>query len=196
MTLNIGTSTTQGKVFHECLSVFVHESAIYSNMPFNQQTMMVDSTSEFKGLVPVIVACIDRLLGCHRHCWLGDHLLETLDKHLLPKLKKDYSLGSYFLIFERISENAKVSPSGLLKLLMGFTIFLIGKHGPDTGLKSWRHGSKILDICRTMLIHRQSSSLFTGLSHLLASTCLYFPDLEVRDSARYTLDSPRPAHSI
>ncbi|KAI3467867.1 hypothetical protein Pfo_024530 [Paulownia fortunei] len=160
---------------------------IESNIFYTLQKMLVDSTSEFKGLVPVIVACIDRLLGCRKHRWLGEHLLETLDKHLLPKLKKDYSLGSYFPIFERISENDKVSPSGLLKLLMRFTIFLVEKHGPDTGLKSWRHGSKILGICRTMLIHHRSSSLFTALSHLLASTCLCFPDLEVRDNARFYL---------
>ncbi|KAK6122811.1 hypothetical protein DH2020_043454 [Rehmannia glutinosa] len=151
------------------------------------EKMLVDSTSESKGLVPVIVACIDRLLGCHKHHWLGEHLLVTLDKHLLPELKKDYSLGSYFPIFERISENDKVSPSGLLELLMRFTIFLVEKHGPDTGLKSWHHGSKILGICRTMLIHRRSSSLFTGLSKLLASTSLHFPDLEVRDNARFYL---------
>ncbi|KAL3830660.1 hypothetical protein ACJIZ3_019462 [Penstemon smallii] len=158
-----------------------------SNIFGTLQKMMVDSTSEFQGLVPVTVACIDRLLGCHEHRWLGEHLLETLDRHLLPKLKRDYSLGFYFPIFERISENSKVSPSGLLELLMKFMLFLVEKHGPDTGLKSWRHGSKILGICRTMLIHHHSSSLFTGLSHLLSSTCLYFPDLEVRDSARLYL---------
>ncbi|KAG8365744.1 hypothetical protein BUALT_Bualt17G0003700 [Buddleja alternifolia] len=149
--------------------------------------MLVDSSSEFQGLVPVIVACIDRLLRCHRHRWLGEHLLETLDKHLLPKLRNNYSLGSYFPIFKRISENDKVSPSGLLELLMKFMIFLVEKHGPETGLKSWRHGSKILGICRTMLINHHSSSLFTGLSHLLASISLHFPDLEVRDNARFYL---------
>ncbi|KAL0336620.1 UNVERIFIED_CONTAM: hypothetical protein Sradi_4873900 [Sesamum radiatum] len=160
---------------------------IESNIFYTLQKMLVDSTLEFKGLVPVTVACIDRLLGCHKHRWLGEHLLETLDKHLLPKLKIDYSLGSYFPIFERISENDKVSPSGLLNLLMRFMVFLVKNHGPDTGLKSWSHGSKILGICRTMLIHHPSSSLFTGLSHLLESTCLYFPDLEVRDNARFYL---------
>ncbi|PIN26835.1 hypothetical protein CDL12_00405 [Handroanthus impetiginosus] len=159
------------------------ESSIFNTL----QKMIVASTSEFKGLVPVIVACIDRLLGCNKHRLLGEHLLETLDKHLLPKLKKDYSLGAYFPIFERISENDKVSPSGLLKLLRTFTIFLVEEHGPDTGMKSWHHGSKILGICLTMLIHHLSSSLFTGLPHLLAFTCLYFPDLEVRDNARFYL---------
>ncbi|KAL8534931.1 hypothetical protein ACS0TY_010821 [Phlomoides rotata] len=159
---------------------------IQSNIFYTLQ-MLVDSTSEFKGLVPVVVASVDRLLGCHKHRWLGEHILETLDKHLLLKLKIDYSLGSYFPIFEKISENDKVSPSGLLNLLLRFTIFLVEKHGPDTGLRSWHHGSETLGICRTMLVHHQSSSLFTGLSHLLASICLFFPDLEVRDSARFYL---------
>ncbi|KAL3655894.1 hypothetical protein CASFOL_000290 [Castilleja foliolosa] len=160
---------------------------VESNILYTLQTMLVVSTSEFKGLVPVIIACIDRLLGCDKHHWLGEHLLKTLDKHLLPKLKKDYSLGYYFPIFERISENNKVSPSGLLNLLMRFMIFLVEKYDPDTVLKSWCHGSRILGICRTMLIHRRSSSLFTGLSHLLACTSLYFPDLEIRDNARFYL---------
>ncbi|KAL1550555.1 hypothetical protein AAHA92_18503 [Salvia divinorum] len=151
------------------------------------QKMLVESTSEFKGLVPVVVAFIDRLLGCHKHCWLGEHLLKTLDKHLLPKLNKNYNLGSYFPIFERISENDHVSPSGLLNLLLRFMVFLVEKHGPDNGLRSWHHGSKILGICRTMLVHHHGSSLFTGLSHLLVSICLFFPDLEVRDSARFYL---------
>ncbi|KAH6809810.1 hypothetical protein C2S51_027593 [Perilla frutescens var. frutescens] len=160
---------------------------IESNIFDTLQKMLVDSTSEFKGLVPVVVACIDRLLGCHKHRWLGEHLLKILDTYLLPKLKKDYSLGSYFPIFERISENDKVSPSGLLNLLLRFMVFLVEKHGPDNGFRSWHHGSKILGICRTMLLHHHSSSLFTGLSHLLASICLFFPDLEVRDSARFYL---------
>ncbi|XP_051122493.1 uncharacterized protein LOC127245562 [Andrographis paniculata] len=158
-----------------------------SRIFYTLQTMLVESTSEYRGLVPVVVACTDRLLGCPKHCWLGDHLLEKLDEHLLPKLKMDYSLGSYFPLFEKISENDKVSPSGLLQILMSFTSFLIEKHGPDTGLKSWLHGSKILGICRTMLIHHRSSRLFTRLSHLLAYTCLYFRDLEVRDNARFYL---------
>lgn len=158
-----------------------------SNIFVTAQKMLMDSSSEFQGLVPVTVACIDRLLGCHKHYWLGEHILKTLDKHLLQKLKIDYSLGSYFPIFEKISENDKVSPSGLLELLKKFMLFLVGKHGPDKGLKSWYHGSKVLGVCRTMLVHHQSSSLFTGLSRLLAFTCLYFPDLEVRDNARFYL---------
>ncbi|KZV36746.1 hypothetical protein F511_39291 [Dorcoceras hygrometricum] len=158
-----------------------------SNIFITAQNMLMESTSEFQGLVPVTVEFIDRLLGCYKHHWLGEHLLKTLDKHLLQKLKIDYSLGSYFPIFERISENDKVSPSGLLELLKKFILFLVEKHDPDTGLKSWYHGSKVLGVCRTMLVHHHSSSLFIRLSRLLAFTCLYFPDLEVRDNARFYL---------
>lgn len=134
----------------------------------------------------MIVSFIDRLLKCYKHRSLGEWLLETFNESFLPKLKIDYKLGSYFPILERISMNNKVSPVGLLELLAKFIVVLIKKHGPDTGLKSWCQGSKVLSICRTMLIHHRSSSLFLGLSRLLAFTCLYFPDLEVRDHARYT----------
>uniref|UniRef100_A0A5B7BFY8 Uncharacterized protein n=1 Tax=Davidia involucrata TaxID=16924 RepID=A0A5B7BFY8_DAVIN len=151
------------------------------------QRMLVDLTLEFKGLVPVIVAFINRLLGCHNHRWLGERLLQTFDEHLLPKVMVDYKLASYFPIFDRIAENDTVPPGGLLELLTRFMIFLVKKHGPDSGLKSWSEGSKVLSICRTMLMHHHSSRLFLGLSRLLAFTCLYFPDLEVRDDARIYL---------
>lgn len=149
------------------------------------QRILVDSALEFQGLVPLIVAFVDRLLRCYKHSWLGEFLLKTFNDRLLPQLKTDYRLGYYFPILEKIAENNKVSPGELLELLINFMVFLTGKHGPDTGLKSWNHGSKVLAICRTMLINHHSSSLFVGLSRLLALACLCFPDLEVRDSARY-----------
>ncbi|CAK7326069.1 unnamed protein product [Dovyalis caffra] len=151
------------------------------------QGMLVDLTLQFQRLVPVIVSYIDRLLGCQKHCWLGERLLQTVDEFLLPKVKIDYKLSSYLPIFDRIAEDKTIPPGGLLDLLLKFMVFLVEKHGPDTGLKSWSLGSKVLGICRTMLMHHHSSRLFLGLSHLLAFTCLYFPDLEVRDNARIYL---------
>lgn len=136
-------------------------------------------------LVPVMVAFTDRLLGCKKHIWLGERLLQTFDQHLLSKVKMGYKLVSYFPLFDRIAENDTIPPRGLLELLGKFIVFLVDKHGPDTGLKSWSHGSKVLSICRTLLMHHNSSRLFLRLSRLLAYTCLYFPDLEVRDNARY-----------
>lgn len=152
------------------------------------QRLIVELTLEYKGLVPVHVSFIDRLLGCDKHQWLGERLLQTFDEHLLPKLKKDcHRLPSYFPIFERIAENHTIPPGSLIELLTHFIMFLVGKHGPDTGLRTWSRGSKVLGICRIMLMHHHSSRLFLGLSRLLAFTCLYFPDLEVRDDARIYL---------
>lgn len=142
-------------------------------------------TLEFQRLVPVIIAFVDRLLLCQKHHWLGERLLQTFDQHLLPKATIEYRLASYFPIFDRIAENDTIPPQGLLELLTRFIVSLVENHGPDTGLKSWSLGSKVLGICRTLMIHRHSSRLFLGLSRLLAFTCLYFPDLEVRDNARY-----------
>lgn len=145
----------------------------------------MDMTLQFQRLVPVIVSYTDRLLGCQKHRWLGERLLQTVDELLLPKVKINYNLSSYLPIFDRIAENSTIPPRGLLDLLDKFMVFLVEKHGPDTGLKTWSRGSKVLGICRTMLMHHHSSRLFLGLSRLLAFTCLYFPDLEVRDNARY-----------
>lgn len=151
------------------------------------QGMLVDMTLQFQRLVPVIVSYTDRLLGCQKHRWLGERLLQTVDELLLPKVKINYNLSSYLPIFDRIAENSTIPPRGLLDLLDKFMVFLVEKHGPDTGLKTWSRGSKVLGICRTMLMHHHSSRLFLGLSRLLAFTCLYFPDLEVRDNARIYL---------
>lgn len=151
------------------------------------QGMLVDMTLQFQRLVPVIVSYTDRLLGCQKHRWLGERLLQTVDELLLPKVKINYKLSSYLPIFDRIAENSTIPPRGLLDLLDKFMVFLVEKHGPDTGLKTWSRGSKVLGICRTMLMHHHSSRLFLGLSRLLAFTCLYFPDLEVRDNARIYL---------
>lgn len=153
------------------------------------QKMLVDMILEHQRLVPEIVAFVDRLLGCQKHCWLGERLLQTLDENLLPKVLIDYKLISCFPIFDRIAANNTIPPSGLLELLTKFMVFLVEKHGPDTGLKSWSQGSKVLGVCRTMLMHHHSSRLFLRLSRLLAFTCLYFPDLEVRDNARYDIEN-------
>ncbi|KAG9146641.1 hypothetical protein Leryth_019677 [Lithospermum erythrorhizon] len=151
------------------------------------QNMLVESALEFQGLVPVIVTLVDRFLWCQKHRWLGECLLKTFDEQLLKKLKIDYKLGSYFPIFERIAENNNVSPDGLIDLLVKFMIFLVEKHGPDAGLRSWCLGSEVIRICRTLLIHHYRSRIFSGLSELLGLMCLYFPDVEVRDSARIYL---------
>ncbi|KAF5737910.1 hypothetical protein HS088_TW13G00801 [Tripterygium wilfordii] len=151
------------------------------------QGMLVDLTLEFRRLVPVVVAFIDRLLCCQKHLWLGERLLQIIGAHMLPKVRIDYKLVSYFPIFDRIAENDTIPPRGLLELLTKLMAFLVEKHGPDTGLRSWSQGSRVLGICRTMLMHHHNSRLFVGLSRLLAFSCLYFPDLEVRDNARIYL---------
>ncbi|KAL9244254.1 hypothetical protein vseg_018051 [Gypsophila vaccaria] len=151
------------------------------------QTMLVTLLTGYQKLVPMVVSLVDRLLSCETHCWLGQKLLQTLDEHLIPKISINYRLSAYFLLFDKIGKNDTIPPNRLLELLMKFTFFLVEKQGPDTGLKSWSHGSKVLGVCRTMLMHHHSSRLFMGLSRLLAFTSLYFPDLEVRDNARIYL---------
>lgn len=141
--------------------------------------------SEFGRLVPVIVAFVDRLLACSSHCCFGERLLQMFDEHLLSKLSIDYQLASYFPIFDRIAENNTVPPRRLLELLTAYINFLVEKHGPDSGLRAWSQGSKVLGICRTMLMNHHSSRVFQPLSQLLAFTCRSFPDVEVRDNARY-----------
>ncbi|EFH59468.1 binding protein [Arabidopsis lyrata subsp. lyrata] len=159
------------------------ESSLFQNV----QGLLVDMTLEFQILVPVIVAFIERLIHCHKHQWLGERFLQTVDENLLPKLKKKNLLTAYFPLFHRIAENDTIPPSRLIELLTKFVISLVEKRGFDVGLKLWDQGTEVLGICRTLMSHHKSSRLFLGLSRLLSLTCLYFPDLEVRDNARIYL---------
>ncbi|KAG1361176.1 hypothetical protein COCNU_09G006390 [Cocos nucifera] len=151
------------------------------------QSMLVSLALEHHGLVPMIATFLDRLLACKAHRQVGEWLLQTLDEHLLPKLESGYQLVSYFPIFERIAESDTIPPHGLLELLARHMVTLSEKHGPDTWLRSWSQGSKVLGICRMMLKHHHGSRVFLALSHLLTFTCQFFPDLEVRDNARIYL---------
>lgn len=135
-------------------------------------------------MVPVILTFLDRLLGCGSHQWLGERLLQTLDTQLLAKLAPDQWLTSYFPIFDRIAENVAIPPRSLLDLLTTFTVTLVKSYAPEKGVMSWSQGSKVLSICRTLLMHHHSSRIFAGLSRLLSFVCQFFPDLEVRDNAR------------
>ncbi|OWM89003.1 hypothetical protein CDL15_Pgr024021 [Punica granatum] len=159
------------------------ESAIFHSL----QEMLVDLTLEFPRLVPVVVAFTNRFLGCQKHRCLGEGLLQTLDENLLPKVIVDHKLVAYFPLFDKIAESDTIPPRRLLELLTDLMVFIVKKHEPDAGLRAWSQGSKVLCICRTMMMHHQSSRLFVRLSRLLAFTCLYFPDLEVRDNARIYL---------
>lgn len=156
----------------------------------------MDLTLEFPRLVPVIVAFTNRFLGCRKHRCLGEGLLQTLDEKLLPKVTVDYKVVTYFPLFDRIAESDKIPPRRLLELLKDLVVFIVKKHSPDTSLRSWSLGSRVLGICRTMMMHHHSSRLFVGLSHLLAFTCLYFPDLEVRDNARFVDEDFFPFNSF
>ncbi|XP_010533345.1 PREDICTED: uncharacterized protein LOC104809147 [Tarenaya hassleriana] len=156
------------------------ESTVFQNL----QGMLVEMARVYENLVPVVVAFIDRLKHCQIHQWLGEGLLQTIDEKLLSKLEKRKKLTAYFPLFHRIAENDTIPPRRLIELLTNFVISHGEKHGHGMGLKSWAQGTEVLGICRTLLIHHKSSRLFLGLSRLLAFTCLYFPDLEVRDHAR------------
>ncbi|GJZ29100.1 AP-5 complex subunit beta-1 [Tanacetum coccineum] len=73
---------------------------------------LVTMTLESRGLIPVIVSFVNRLLKCHKHRFFGVRLLQTFSNHLLPKVDIDYRLGSYFPLFEKIAENEMVPPAG------------------------------------------------------------------------------------
>ncbi|KAF8691821.1 hypothetical protein HU200_040223 [Digitaria exilis] len=151
------------------------------------QAILVEMASDHRGLVPVISEFTNRLLACNLHQWAGEQLLRTLDERLLPRLEPGYQLASYYPLFEKIAQNETVPQLRLIELLTKQMVSLTKDHGPDTELKSWSQGSKVVGICRVMLKHHHSSHIFLPLSHLLVLTIESFPDLEVRDHARICL---------
>ncbi|CAM0905317.1 unnamed protein product [Alopecurus aequalis] len=151
------------------------------------QAMLVDMASEHRSLVPVIADFINRLLACTTHRRVGELLLRTVDESLLPRLEPGYQLASYYPLFEKIAQNEAVPQLRLIELLTKQMASLAKKHDPDTELKSWSQGSKVLVICRIMLKHHHSSHIFLPLSDLLVHTIESFPDLEIRDHARICL---------
>lgn len=176
----IGVAPHRGDCSEECGYDYLVDSTIFSTL----QSKLVSLAMEHRGLVPVIVAFVDRLLGCKSHQSIGERLLHKLDEHLLPKLVVDYQLTSYFPIFEKIAENNTIPPRGLLEVLTRLIVALMEKHGPESASSLWSQGTKVLGICRIMLKHHHSSRIFLPLSRLLAFICQFFPDLEVRDNAR------------
>ncbi|KAG6468181.1 hypothetical protein ZIOFF_072752 [Zingiber officinale] len=179
----IGVAPHRGDCSEECGYDYLVDSTIFSTL----QSKLVSLAMEHRGLVPVVVAFVDRLVGCKAHQSIGECLLHKLDEHLLPKLVVDYQLTSYFPIFEKIAENNTIPPRGLLEVLTRHIATLMEKHGPDSALSLWSRGNKVLGICRIMLKHHHSSRVFLPLSRLLAFICQFFPDLEVRDNARIYL---------
>ncbi|XP_031492178.1 uncharacterized protein LOC116258878 [Nymphaea colorata] len=165
------------------VTVIFTESASFCML----RTLLVKTLLEFRRMVPVIVTFVDRLLGCGSHKWLGERLLQTLDTQLLGKLAPDQWLTSYFPIFDRIAETVAIPPRSLLELLTTFTVALVKNYAPEKGVMPWSQGSKVLSICRTLLMYHHSSRIFGGLSRLLSFVCQFFPDLEVRDNARIYL---------
>ncbi|GLJ40868.1 hypothetical protein SUGI_0845440 [Cryptomeria japonica] len=166
----------------ETISLYT-KSALFDTL----QSLLVNTALELQKLVPNILSLIDRLLYCESHQLLGECLLQIFNGYLLSKLVPDRHLSAYFPIFDRIAESSSIPPRHLLELLTLYAGTLVNKYDPETLSMSWSRGSKVLGICRTVLMHHHSSRVFLVLSRLLAFLCRFFPDLEIRDSARIYL---------
>ena len=143
---------------------------------------------EHSRIVPIIASLLDRLRkGSKINMILGDCLLQAFDEFLLPRLQLNTRTTTYFPILERIAKNQKIPPHCLLQFLLQLITYLSKNHKPDSGSKSWSKGSKILGICRIIMMTHHSSRIFKPLSHLLSFISQCYPDLEVRDSARYII---------
>ncbi|CAM6047101.1 unnamed protein product [Sphagnum compactum] len=151
------------------------------------QLILVKMALKLRYLVPQILALLDRLMECNTHQSLGERLLRTFNEDLLPELEPNCNLPAYFPLIERLAENVDIPPVGLLGLLTIYVRKRVEEHKGDGGLKLWLRGSQVLGICRTVLMHHKSSRIFQSLSNLLSLMCLFFPDLEVRDTARLYL---------
>jgi AP-5 complex subunit beta-1 len=131
---------------------------------------------------------VDKLLLCEAHTIVGEHLLQVLNEDLLRQVAPDEHLPAYFLLLERIAENGSIPPGSIVDLLMAYSRNQVLASGIQaSGIQAsglWMRGSQVLLICRTIMVHHYSSRAFHSLSALLAFLAVYFPEIEVQDSAR------------
>ena len=147
------------------------------------QAWLVSLALQFRRLVPCLLMLVDKLLLCEEHSVLGEHLLQVFNADLLRQLAPDKHLPAYFLILERIAENGRIPPGAIVDLLIAYSRNqVIASETTASGL--WIRGSQVLLICRTIMVHHYSSRAFHSLSTLLAFLVVYFPDVEVQDTAR------------
>ncbi|XP_024524086.1 AP-5 complex subunit beta-1 [Selaginella moellendorffii] len=151
------------------------------------QDHLVRMARTVRKLVDRILALLDRFLSCEAHHGLGERLLRTFSEDLVPALPSNSQLPAYFPLMERIAESGKIPPRALIKSLETYLRFKVGKHSGINAANYWLRGSEVLAICRTLLMHHQSSRVFRRLTELFGYLCLYFPDIEVRDNARFYL---------
>ncbi|KAJ7187624.1 hypothetical protein O6H91_07G111200 [Diphasiastrum complanatum] len=151
------------------------------------QSTLVALARRMRRLVPCVLALIDRLMVCDVHQILAERLLQTFNEDLFPQLSPDSHLHSYFPLMERIAESKDIPPAAVLELLAQYVVHKVDADKGTGGSKLWLRGTDVLSICRTVLLHHQSSRAFHLLTELLGFMCRFFPDIEVRDSARLYL---------
>ncbi|KAG6551926.1 hypothetical protein Mapa_006543 [Marchantia paleacea] len=185
-------------IFHRFLTVAVPHSrskahstdlatVTQSSLFQTLQGIFVDMARKKRKLVPSILSLLDRLMACDVHRKLGETLLRAFNEKLLPTLKADGHLPSYFPLLENIAENSDIPPGALVEKLTVYIKKKVEESGPDDDCLVWGRAIQVLGICRTVLLHHRSSRCFHTLAQLLGFLCLYFPDVEVRDTARLYL---------
>ncbi|KAL3695875.1 hypothetical protein R1sor_009951 [Riccia sorocarpa] len=185
-------------IFHKFLTVAVPhaggkgdetelDSFIQSALFHSLQDVFVDMAKKKRRLVPSLLALLDRLVGCDTHRKLAETLLRAFNEELLPTLDSDRYLPSYFPLLEKIAENSEIPPGALVEKLTVYMFKTAEAGAADEDCLLWGRAIQVLGICRTVLLNHQSSRCFHGLAQLLGFLCLYFPDIEVRDTARLYL---------
>ncbi|KAL2642391.1 hypothetical protein R1flu_009978 [Riccia fluitans] len=183
-------------IFHKFLTVAVPhlrgkqrdlDSFIQSTLFHSLQDIFVDMAKKKRKLVPSLLALLDRLVACDTHRKLAETLLRAFNEELLPTLGSDRQLPSYFPLLEKIAESSDIPPGALVEKLTVYMFKTVEEGGADEDCLIWGRAIQVLGICRTVLLNHRSSRCFHGLAQLLGFLCLYFPDIEVRDTARLYL---------
>ncbi|BFI27642.1 AP-5 complex subunit beta-1 [Marchantia polymorpha subsp. ruderalis] len=180
--LTVAVPHSRSKAHSTDLATFT-QSSLFQTL----QGIFVDLATKKRKLVPSILALLDRLMACEVHRKLGETLLRAFNEKLLPILKADSHLPSYFPLLENIAENSDIPPGALVEKLTVYIKKKVEESGPDDDCLVWGRAVQVLGICRTVLLHHRSSRCFHTLGQLLGFLCLYFPDVEVRDTARLYL---------
>jgi AP-5 complex subunit beta-1 len=182
--LTVTISHSAGSKVHTAYQTDFRKSVLFETL----QDIFVTLAAKMWKLVPNIVALLDRLMGCSTHRPLAEWLLQVFNEKLLIQLQSSRQLSSYFPLLERIAEYGEIPPGALVDKLTVYTRQRVEEDEHDDEERTlWSRGIQVLGICRTILVHNQSSRVFHILTPLLGFLCRFFPDIEVRDTARYIL---------
>jgi hypothetical protein len=152
--------------------------SIYIYMFSHSTNSNTSQTGTWPHLVSNVVKFVDTYESGGGEKKILIYMLDSLSR-VLPSLSPPRRLSRYFVLMERIGRARSVNPIPVLKALMR----LVKEGKSICSVGSWSLGSRVLDVCRTIMEFHAPSSIQKSLGKLLRFVSEHFDDVDVRDRA-------------